>query len=850
MTATPDDAIAASPLEDYRHRVTTRPGGRDGAEVPDEVFRAGGASQDLVAAAVGALGMSGLLTARAEARRLIDADGIRYGAAEDGGQARDWIVDPLPVVLGSAEWLSLERSLEQRALVLDAVLGDLYGARTLLRRGVVPPEVVLGHPGFLRQADGIRLPGRRQLVLTGTDLGRDSDGNWVAFGDRLGAPSGAGYAMATRRITSRLLPGLHRSTRLARMRPFFHTMTHALREAAPVGVHNPQVVLLSPGSGSETAYDQSFLATLLGFPLVEAEDLVVREGRVWIRSTNRSDAVDVVLRRVDADFADPLELRPDSRLGLPGLLEASRRGTVAVANPLGAGVLENPGVAHFLPAVSRALFGEEPALPGASSYWCGDPAERSHVLAHLQELVIKPIARGRSISARPGWELTAEERELTRRRIEAEPWAWVAQEPLTMSTVPVVTPHGLESRRFVLRTFGVARGEGYHFLPGGLGRVAPDEASYLIANAAGALAKDVWVLASDETGTSWSDDRLLDLRPPLASEDAAALAPRAASALYWVGRYAERAEATARVIRVVDDLVEDHASWPGTPGAAAVQVMVDGLLAMTSTTGRSGAEPPDQVLRRLVGDQRRPGSVAFAVAGLVRGAQDVRDHLSYDIWHVLNRIERALDDEPAEDRPLQPQLYRVLESMLAVHGVIAENMVRDESWGYLDGGLRLERALLTTALVRAAVAQERPPIIDGQVTEAALEACDSIITHRRRVATGEGPAWPVHSAVELLLRDPANPRSVAFSVERLVERFQLIGAPVLAAEGAELLALFRDMDVDRLCADDRSGLLAACDQVTQSLRGMSDRLTASHFRRKPTQQVVPADWAVARIGDT
>ncbi len=855
----------------YTERLRARGGG------PDELVGGSAESRAVLEAAIGTLGLPGLLAACAESRRLIDEDGVTYGVTEGvadgsgddgsdgGGQGRNWIVDPLPVVLAGAEWTSLERALEQRALVLDALLSDIYGPRSLIRRGIVPAEVVLGHPGFIRQMDGLSLPGPRQLLLTATDLGRDADGRWVAFADRLGAPSGAGYAMATRRITSRVLSSLHRSTRLTRLRPFFHSMTLALRESAPAGVDNPQVVMLSPGTGSETGYDQSFLAMLLGFPLVEADDLATRDARIWIRSTNRADQVDVVLNRVDADYVDPLELRADSQLGLAGLIEATRRGAVAVANPIGAGVLENPALALFLPAVAREVLGEELALPGVAGYWCGDSAQRNHVLRNLDSLVLKPIARGVGMAALPGWELSAAERDDLRRQIQDRPWAWVGQESLTMSTAPVVTSTGLEPRRFVLRTFGVARGDGYRFLPGGLGRVAPDEAAYVVANAAGALAKDVWVLAGDEAAPSWADDRKLDLRLVPGADEGAALALRAAEGLFWMGRYVERAELTARLLRVADDLIEDHASWPGTPGAAAMEVLVDTVIAVTGAGRRlsQGLAPrsrPLDVVRALVSDGAIPGSVTHAVRRLVRGAQEVRDQLSYDIWPVLSRIERTLSESQTHSQsqahpqsqldhvPLQPQLYRVLESMLAVHGVIAENMVRDEGWGFLDGGVRLERALLTTSLVRASIAREHPPIMDGQVTEAVLEACDSIITHRRRMATGEGPALPADSAVDLLIADETNPRSVAFCVIRLAADLRLLGDESLASVAMSLLDELRRADLEAACAGDRRGLVELCDRLDNALRDLSDRLTATHLRHRTTRQVPLADWSKPPLG--
>ena len=449
-----------------------------------------------VAAALDAMGLGGLLAARDEARRLVHDDGIHYGgpvvgepspglplAADPGvvpeaGAAagpeaglgtgwrtgpgalpeagRAWSLDPVPVVLDFAQWARLEHGLEQRAGVLDALFADAYGRRRFVRDGLVPPEVILGHPGFLRAADGVRMiPGDRQLVLAATDLARDAAGNWTVLADRTANPSGSGYAMANRRITTRVMASLHRAHSLSRMRGFFHAMSVALQRISPTGADVPRVVLLSPGTASETAYEQGFLATLLGFPLVEAEDLTVRDAQVWLRVPHRADRVDVVLRRVDADWCDPLDLRPESQLGLPGLVEATRLGHVAVANPLGAGFLENPGLLPFLPGVARAVLGSELELPAAQTWWCGDDASRSHVLAALDRLVIKPIARGVRSATRYGWLLSSAERAALADRIAAQPWRWVGQEPLPMSTAPVVTSRGLEPRWFLLRTFGV-----------------------------------------------------------------------------------------------------------------------------------------------------------------------------------------------------------------------------------------------------------------------------------------------------------------------------------------------------------------------------------------------------------
>jgi uncharacterized circularly permuted ATP-grasp superfamily protein len=466
----------------------------------DELLDADGVRphQAALAATIESMGTAGLLAARAETRTFVADEGVTYGSP-DSPTSRRWAIDPLPVLVEAGEWTRLARGLAQRADLLDRVLADLYGDRLLLRRRVLPAAAVLGHPGFLR-ADGPVPGGRRRLLLVAADLGRDASGTWQVISDRTGDPAGAGFAMVTRRIVSRVMAGLHRSSDLARLRGFFQTVTAALMDAAPGSVETPRVVVLSPGAASDIGFDTSFLATMLGFDVVEADDLVTSRGRPWLRAGDRLEPVDVVLRRVEAAMSDPLEFRGNSEIGLPGLVEAARNGHVAIANPVG--------------AVAEAVLGEPLLLGSPATWWCGDPAGLSHVRAELDRLVLKPIDRN-SGGMRYGWQLTAAEKDELTARITAEPWAWCGQEPLELSTAPVVTGTGLEPRRFVLRGFGVAHGTGFHVLPGGLGRVAGSTSEFSVAHRDGTLAKDVWVPSAALT------DDLAPARPRLAVAAAA-----------------------------------------------------------------------------------------------------------------------------------------------------------------------------------------------------------------------------------------------------------------------------------------------------------------------------------------
>ncbi|MCX6462546.1 MAG: circularly permuted type 2 ATP-grasp protein [Pseudonocardiales bacterium] len=717
------------------------------AGAPDEMLAPDGTVRPAWAGLAALLERSGPDALAARARSLVADDGVTYRPA-DAGDDLPWALDPLPLPVEAADWAVVEAGVAQRARLLDLLLADLYGPRRTLRTGLLPVEVVLGHPGFVRgwarEGGG---PARRELFLAAADVVRTPDG-WRVLGDRVQAPSGAGYALAGRRVVARVVGEVHRRTRIRRLGPFFDAVRRGLEELAPAGPDGPRVVLLSPGPRSETAYEQALLAARLGFPLVLGSELRVRDGRLWRRTLDPAggpgrEPVDVVLRRVDAAWCDPLDLRQGSQLGVPGLLEAARRGTVALANGLGSGVAENPGLLPFLPALCEALLDEPLALPGAPTWWCGDPVARAHVLDRLPELLLKPVARDAGRDTVDGAALDAAGRAELAARIAAEPHAWVGQEPQRVSTAPVATPGGLAHRPVVLRTFAVATGTGTTVLPGGLAT-------------AGGAAKDVWVLGAGPVAAPV---------PPLPVPDAAAIGPRVAADLFWLGRYAERAEGTARLLRAVTDRDADFRSSPEPAGREALEVLLRATAAVTATG-------PDVPLAALVADRDRPGTLAHAVHRLTGAAQAVREQMSTDTWLVLGRLDAELAG--------RGDLSRVLEGLLALAGLAAESLVRDAGWHLLDAGRRVERALHVAALLDATLVEPVGAGADALVRESVLITAESLVTHRRRQREG------TDALLELLVTDPANPRSVAFQVARL--RADLAGVPGAGAD-AELAAV-------------------------------------------------------------
>jgi uncharacterized circularly permuted ATP-grasp superfamily protein/uncharacterized alpha-E superfamily protein len=804
-----------------------------------------------LANAVAERGRAGLDRLRSMVNGLIDNDGITYTEVDstrddptrDGHalEPRPWSLDALPIVVSAADWEVLEAGLVQRSRLLDAVLADLYGPRSLLTEGVLPPELVFAHPGYVRAANGIEIPGHHQLFMHGCDLSRLPDGGFQVNADWTQAPSGAGYALADRRVVAHSIPDLYESIGPRPTTPFAQALRLALIDAAPDVAQDPVVVVLSPGIYSETAFDQAYLATLLGFPLVESADLVVRDGKLWMRSLGTLKRVDVVLRRVDAEYTDPLDLRADSRLGVVGLVEALRRGTVTVVNTLGSGILESPGLLRFLPDLAERFLGEDPALQTAPAYWGGIAGERSHLLANLSSLLIKSTVGGKTLV---GPTLSFGQLAELAARIEDMPWQWVGQELPQFSTAP--THHGgvLSSAGVGMRLFTVAQRSGYAPMIGGVGYVlASGPAAYTLNTVA---AKDIWVRPTERARAETVTVPTAPAPAKTAAGTWGVSSPRVLSDLFWMGRYGERAEETARLLIAARDRFHVYRHNQDTEESECVPVLMAALGRLTGTqTGADGdhaeaiAVAPS-TLWSLTLDPDRPGSLVQSVEGLALAARAVRDQLSNDTWMVLANVERAValrsdpPDSLAEaDALLASAQAQTLAGMLTLSGVAGESMVRDVGWTMMDIGKRIERGLWLTALLRATLIAVRSAAAEQTIIEATLVACESSVIYRRRTVGRVSVA----AVTELMLFDPDNPRSLLYQLERL--RADLKDLPGssgssrperLVEEISTLLRRSHPGELEAVTAGgQRAKLAELLDAIHAELRDLAEVITATQL---------------------
>jgi uncharacterized circularly permuted ATP-grasp superfamily protein/uncharacterized alpha-E superfamily protein len=689
------------------------------------------------------------------ARRLRES-GVYYRAYDrDTDQA--WPLSAMPIVIAADDWRHIEAGVIQRARLMERALRDLYGPRTLIAEGDVPAAVIAGSPDFLRPMAGA--PAQRHLHFYAVDLGRAPDGRWWVLNDRAQAPSGAGYALGNRIALSRTLPESMHELDVQRLAAFFQTFRSTLTaRSAP---DSAGVCLLTPGPYNETYYEHAYLARYLGFHLVEGEDLAVRNGRVYLRTVAGLKKVDTLLRRLDADFVDPLELNPASRLGAPGLAHAARLGNVTFANALGSGLVESRALMSFWPRLAQKLLGEDLLLPNIATWWCGDDAARALVRSRFDELAIAPAFTSDrpglfNIGAARGAALSIKDREAVLARMERRGGDFVGQELVTLSTSPVLTPTGFEPRPFQLRVFLAAVGDdGWVVMPGGFARVSSRSDPLAISMQRGGMSADAWVLADGPRVFSslLPSANSLDLR-----RAAGVLTTRTAENMFWLGRYLERADASLRLVRALATRAHER--------DVEASVVSDKLISLLETWGAlaeldAGEErPAGDAAAEAMHAQDLFGAPPVLVRRALNAASAIRDLLAPDAWRMIKALDRQMA-EPG-DGTVAGTLdlaERALRELAAFSGYAHENMTRSTGWTMLEIGRRIERGLAVARFSAQFGARGAPPAS----LDALLELGDSQITYARRYFVTASPA----AVADLLIFDEDNPRSCAFQAQHL-----------------------------------------------------------------------------------
>ena len=781
------------------------------------------------------LGREGVRERSDAAKQLLREHGVTYNVHADGHSAeRTWALDLLPLIIDAQEWAELELGLIQRTRLLNLVLADIYGPQQLLKDDLLPPALLHANPGFLRCCHGIRPPRDLFLTFHAVDLTRAPNGRWWVLSDRTQAPSGVGYALENRAILSRTLPEEFQDCNVQRLAGFFERRKAGLRSLAP-WTSAPNTVLLTPGPYTETYFEHAYLARFLGYQLVEGSDLTVRDQRVFLKTLEGLQPVDVIIRRVDDTWCDPLELRGDSILGVPGLVEAARAGHVAISNALGTGAVETTAILAFLPALARHLLGEELRIPNVATWWCGQESERDYALWALRSLVVKRAFAGRHADPSFGERLDAPDIEELAAHIRANPHGYVGQERVALSTAPTWNGHALEPRPLILRCYICATADGFAVLPGGLTRVSPSADSPVVSSRYGGGSKDTWVrsLAPVESAP------LLDLtKLPAPQERVASHVPsRVVENLFWLGRYAERLEDTTRLLRTALSRLAGEGGPVEESGLIAlVHWFAERELLPRSLAGSPDSRALASALRELVFERNRLGTVRDLLGRVNFLTSSVRDRFSGDTWRILHQLQTEFPASMSRANPaaILQALHRLIFQLAAFSGMEMENMTRGHAWRFLDLGRRLERAINLVANIRAVLATDRT----GAALLPLLEYTDSMMTYRRRYLAR--PELP--TTLTLLLTDASNPRSLAFQLRAAGRHFAELPDAGEAGPAEtrfdEIMALLTDTDVYDLAGGgeaERRRLAHALKELLDGCCTLSNLLTASYFSHVPAR---------------
>ncbi|UJW87110.1 circularly permuted type 2 ATP-grasp protein [Devosia sp. SL43] len=670
----------------------------------------------------------------------------KYDGAE--GRERDWPLAHVPLLIDEADWSRISAGLIQRAELLETVIADIYGDNTLVQQGLLPPELIARNGEFLRPLVGVKPASGHYLHFCAFELGRGPDGAWWVLGDRTQAPSGAGFALENRVATTRALSDIYSDMNVHRLAGFFRGFRDTLFDEAKRD--GGRVAILTPGQLNETYFEHAYIARYLGLMLLEGEDLVVEDGKVMVRTVAGPKPISVLWRRVDASFVDPLELRYDSRIGTPGMVEALRHGSVSMINALGTGLLETRALAAFMPRLARKLLGESMLLPEIATWWCGQPGEQRHVIDNFDNLMIGPAfattlpfddQRGTML----GSTIPADQKAVLLDRIRANGADYVGQEPVQLSTAPVYVDGKLQPRPIALRVYAARTDKGWTIMPGGFARVGSTLDTTAIAMQRGGQAADVWVLSSKpvERVTLLPQDG-----EKLVRNSPGSLPSRAADNLIWLGRYAERCESAVRILRAYNARLAELSK----PDLPILKHCADFL------------ETID-----VDASEAMPMGLLSSIDSAVHSAGQIRDRFSPDGWLALNDLQKtaqrfAKKIEPGDDATRAMTV--LLRKLAGFSGLVHENMYRFAGWRFLELGRRLERAIQIARITGWLTDKDAP---DGSL-EMLLEIGDSVMSHRRRYSVSAG----TQSATDLLVLDPLNPRSVQFQITELRTQIEML----------------------------------------------------------------------------
>ncbi|WP_025762854.1 circularly permuted type 2 ATP-grasp protein [Dyadobacter tibetensis] len=803
------------------------------------------------------LGMDDLVQRNQEVIAKLKENGVTYHVYESAeGPARPWRLDPIPFLIEQKEWREITLGLEQRAVLMELILKDLYGPQNLVKDAVIPAELLYANTGFFRPCTDLYQGKGPVLSLFAADMSRGPDGRMWIVDNRTQAPSGSGYALENRLVTSKLLPELAEGMHIQKLSPYFGGVQERVLSLSERGEDSSNVVYLTPGPRNESYFEHAYLSSYLGYTLAQGEDLLVRDSTVYLKSIDGLQRVDVIVRRIDDDWSDPLELREDSQLGVPGLLQAIRKGTVQVMNPPGVSLVENHAFLAFMPNISRYFLGEELKMPSVATWWCGHAKELRYVLDNLGGLIIKKANRKSKFPSIYGRMLTAKDREILKRQILRAPHDYVAQEEVSLSTTPSLVEGKIVPRNAALRAFMVSDGEGgYRVMEGGLTRSSSVKDRFVVSNQQGGLSKDTWIV-SDELERRNEKIKLpgLTVAPKQVS-----LPSRSAENLFWVGRYCERAMGGIKFMNILVNVLNLDRNFAGTSKPDHIKVLLQTLTHLTATRpgfleGNAESMDPYPEIIDVFINQGRVGSIAASITYFLNAVGSVRNQWDIEVWRIIDQIENGYSltqkSEAVTKHNVQKHMDSLYSNMFTFLGVVAETMPRDHSYSLINAGKLIERILGKLTVIKYCFCLQQQETAQEELVEAVL-LNQHLLVNYRQLYKSQMHMVPM---LDMVLLEKAHPFSIVSMLKELdeclkslprtseKERLNAAGKAILKALSTVELA-----DVTQLAlvygGGERQRLVDLLERLSDLVKQVSVELTNLYFSHSFMQHsfVIPKE---------
>ncbi|MFT4983538.1 MAG: putative circularly permuted ATP-grasp superfamily protein [Flavobacterium sp.] len=698
-------------------------------------------------AALEAVGMDELGVRNKEIINKLKENGVTYNVYDSENElVRPWKLDPIPFVIHQSEWTTIEKGLIQRANLLDLIYKDIYGDQLLIKNNIIPAELVFNNSGFLRPCFDIQQKEFNQLSLLACDIARGPDGKMWLLDNRVQSPSGSGYALENRIVMANVFPQLNKNIHRSKLSPYFTELQKTVGKLGS-SVENPNVVFLSPGAGNETYFEHVYLSSYLGFKLVEGSDLLVREGYVWLKTIDQLERVDVIIKRIDDQWCDPLELNKNSLLGIPGLLQVMRLGNVSVINPPGISVLENHGLMAFIQNACKFLLKEPLIMNSTATWWCGQAKELNYVLNNLPKLIIKKTNRDLGFKSVYGRKLNKEQLRDLKTTILSNPKEYVAQEEVSLSTTPSLIDGKILPRLAVIRAFLISDGSNYKVMKGGLTRSSAVEDKFQISNQFGGISKDTWIISDSPQELQKPQEQQqhsIEVKRTNQVSISTALTSRNAENLFWVGRLSERTMALTSFLKIIFNRLNENVSSNGKKQPEFLVVLLKAVTHLTQTypgfVGEDGVEEeaafekPLAELIPLINDPKKEGSLTYNIQSLLYTINHISEKWNNDTKGIIYLIEESLIGlKICNEHNLNKTTHaldKLYIRMMAFYGNTYETSPRENGFYLFEAGKNIERFLSLISVIQTLFCFRRSEEVEQLLLESVLENHNLLAQYR------------------------------------------------------------------------------------------------------------------------